>query len=241
MVEREDVLAIIVADGTTSSLYAAEAAEFITGMIDHFALRPSTALIDHARDGLLELRKAAAARPITISASVPEAIREHVLAAALDKVRSSHQSTLMAVRAECHPYAMLLSPVQCGDSALLVYGRDGRLFYSTTPLRRSQTEQGKPPRLSFVRSGSLTAVLPEQADVTMVWEAAIAVEPTSVIVVTSDGLVDAFDGPEDLWAWIRGPGVDPIVDVAGDIHARLQARRGDDDVSFVIAWRTDVE
>ncbi len=93
-------------------------------------------------------------------------------------------------------------------------------------------------RCLFTEKGSATAVLPDHFR-TGGWECFHELFPSDThFLLATDGLYSAFTSSSDLWEWLwanrqllRRPG--SCEELTGGLHKRLQARTGDDDISFV--------
>ncbi|MBM4030175.1 MAG: protein phosphatase 2C domain-containing protein [Planctomycetes bacterium] len=100
----------------------------------------------------------------------------------------------------------------------------------------SSPNAGQPTR--FSERGSTTAVLPDSCCAGGWVSFQDRFPADSHFVLASDGFYGAFDGPAELLAWLRQNEA-RLIDAEErdkalhDLHVRLQAKSGDDDISFV--------
>lgn len=93
-------------------------------------------------------------------------------------------------------------------------------------------------RCLFAEKGVTTAVLPDHFH-TSGWECFQELFPSDThFVLATDGFYSTFASPSDLWSWLwtnrqplRQP--DSCEELISELHKRLQARCGDDDISFI--------
>lgn len=237
VVGRDDIVGALVADGVTSSPRSAQGAEFVASLASELVSDNPEQFLEQAAIGLQALRAEAQTQPITVDPAIPEQMRSMVMQAATEKLRRSHQTTLVALRAQADANVLSIRLAQCGDSVFLAYSRQGKLLYSTAGVRRSATGDLGNARLEFVPGGSVTAVFPDHASETFLWQGAITVPLDSLLVLASDGVTGAFEGPSTLWEWFSWADSQGATAASADIHARLAARKGDDDVSLIVLWR----
>jgi len=136
------------------------------------------------------------------------------------------------------PDDLLLVPKYLVGTAGGSYFHDYVLF----PFSRTIRMAGSVPRCLatplFGSPGSTTAVLPDHF-YTGRWTHFRERFPADAsFVLATDGFYGAFSEPRDLWAWLDS-NRDRLSDAAfretllQDLHSKLQASRGDDDISFV--------
>ena len=201
-----------ICDGTSSSWNAADAAELVVAMAPDFVSPAPNVAIDRARDLLLAARAAALETKIDVS-DFPEEMQPQVEAAARERLADSYQTTLLAFRATSSKDEIRVRHVRCGDSHLLAYDRDGDLRFSTATMRRlaGATEAGS-KALVFEQTTRVTDVLPDQADRVVPWNAEVVMPADTLILATSDGLIDAFESPAALWDWLKVQTLDADTD-----------------------------
>jgi hypothetical protein len=113
-----------------------------------------------------------------------------------------------------------------------------RAFPLTPIVRGVAPERASTPTLAFAGHGAVTAVLPDDF-FTGRWGHFRAQFPlTTTFVLASDGFTRCFADAGEVWRWLQENGqalLDPAEQgrVLGELHARLTAAGGDDDISLV--------
>jgi serine/threonine protein phosphatase PrpC len=210
-----------VCDGATQSMRSAEAAEIISSnpaelWVDG-VLTERVEVLRKRRDELLASEPS---EPVDETSFLSRAFAQIVR----DKQRHAFQTTLVSVRITPRATGrVLLEAKTCGDSALLVFDRRGRLVVSR-PLLDSESSP-------FGHSSPLTEVLPDhfRSEEPSHTE---EIDDDAHIVLCSDGFYDAFPNPGALFRWLLQNGADPGLALE-ELHAQLDRRRGDDDISYV--------
>jgi serine/threonine protein phosphatase PrpC len=246
-----------VCDGTSTSPYAAEAAEYVSSQITRLFKTPDAsprAACADIREELLQLRASAAERPINTPNGLPEAMRAMLIATATERRRHSHQTTVIAAHLTIEEGQLAVEFLQCGDSQLLVYGPGGAaLWLSGSGSRGGVPEPDKPDASGSSEHGlrlrarsAVTDVLPDSPNEAIRYSRLRFARYDSILL-GSDGLFNAFDDTGQLHAWLReherllpGAGGIPSPEHAADLdeclrmlHERLSTRCGDDDITFV--------
>ena len=253
--EKEQIACVC--DGTTSSPYADEAAQFVVDYLEchHRAWLSADAHVfqsevDGLVDGLLRLRHSAANRPIRVPEVLAAPVRLLLEQDVKEKRRYSHRTTMISARFGCGSDDMLYMRLfKCGDSELLVFRPDGKLLFTTAEVRwettggRSPVGAGEmstaPTRLlCFHHPSSVTEVMPDKHIHAAAWAPEFRFPVDSCFLLTTDGLLDAFPGSTDLFTWLQTNYCTLADEEAGavvmrDLHAQLKQRRGDDDISFI--------
>ena len=211
-----------VCDGATQSARSAEAAEILCS-------NPAELWEQGGLGGRVELLRMQRAELMASEPSVPvdetSFLSRTMAKIVRDKQGHAFQSTLVAVRITpgAEGGGMILEAKTCGDSALLVFDRRGRLFRSNLQIK----DESSP----FGHVSPLTELLPdhfrgEEPNFT----ARIAED--AHVVLCSDGFYDAFPNPSALFRWLLLNGTDPT-SALGELHKQLARNRGLDDISFV--------
>ncbi len=238
-----------VCDGTSTSPYAAEAAELVASQAERFFAnveaptghREACALL---RRELLRRRQEAAERPVRTGEGLPEMMRAALLAAARERLRWSHQTTVVAAQFDAIGDELRVRLLQCGDSRLLVFGAEAELLcFSSTRSPAGENGSALGPAhgkvgLGFPERSSLTDVFPDSPDDAVAWWPSLRFRRHESALLTSDGFLDAFDTPAELYHWLLEHEHDLVQESSHDeillaLHHRLAERRGDDDISFV--------
>lgn len=220
-----------VCDGATQSLHSADAAEIVS--------RDPAELWDNGEmSARVELLRARRRELIASASSEPDddgSFLSRAFATILhEKRQQAFQTTVAAVRIS--PLAderVLVEAKTCGDSAFLVFDERGRLILSNLGIDESAP---------FNHVSSLTEVLPDHFNGKQS-QFAVELDHSPHVVLCSDGFYDAFLTPAALFRWLllncasfsceppfpEGSPASPLY----ALHARLEARRGDDDISVV--------
>lgn len=228
-------------DGLTSSPRAADAADFVVTNARSIFDGSEEPVIALSRE-LLALRAEANGISIQVDSELPEPVRTFVLEAAREKMRHSHQTTMVAASFAGDDDGVHLRLAVCGDSSLLAYAADGRLLFASMPVL------GDPdtPDQRFAQASTVTDALPDCAKDTRFWEGP-AFPADTVFLLTSDGLTQAFDTPRAMFDWFVGayrespsaslPSTSrgPVVALQA-AHDLLKSRSGDDDVTCLAIW-----
>ncbi len=240
-----------VCDGVSTSPYAAEAAAEVAKnahyLFDNNHGLGPVQVIAKLSAHLRSCREAAHNKPLSVAVNVPEQMQAIILEQARKKLRYSYQTTIVAAQLNVDDQALLhVNLFQCGDSQLLVFAHDGRLLFPTPSTSSdslvTEVEIAEFGRvLQFRQRSSVTDVLPDAPLNRIQSEPDLSFENAHSVLLASDGLLDAFVGPHELFAWLMKHRVqlkDPLErqTVMQDLHDCLIDRRGDDDISFV--WVT---
>jgi len=128
-----------VCDGITSSPYAAQAAEIIAKaapvILDdpEVHLKTAVEILNHRREISL-------ASPVRVSSTVPAAIRQLVQESAGSTLRTSFQTTMVALRCQTEDSYTAVTMVSCGDSGLFAFMPTGRLLFTNLAESRDDRE-----------------------------------------------------------------------------------------------------
>ncbi len=252
-IEREGVACVC--DGTTSSPYAGEAARHVVDFVERHADRwlvpaPTPYVFHQVMDeligDLLGLRREAAERPIKSDAD--PALLALLEADVKEKRRFSHQTTIISARLAADGANLSIRYFKCGDSDLLVFDPDGKLLFTTADLRIDRSDEPTAERdgtigqaakrLRFHHPSNVTEVVPEKFLHSMLWVHEQRFLADASVLLATDGLLDAFPGPSELFDWLRVNHDNLATEEAcaaplAALHEQLQRRRGDDDISFV--------
>jgi serine/threonine protein phosphatase PrpC len=210
-----------VCDGATQSVCSADAAEILcSNPAELWEKGGLSGRIDLLRTRRAELMASEHSVPVDETSFLSRTMAEIVR----DKQQHAFQTTLVAVRiTPSAESGMILEAKTCGDSALLVFDRRGRLVCSNLQIKSESSP--------FGHFSPLTELLPdhfrdEEPNLTAV------IDKDAHIVLCSDGFYDAFPNPSALFRWLLLNGPDPAP-ALNDVHAQLDRNRGDDDISFV--------
>ena len=210
-----------VCDGATQSMRSAEAAEIISNnpaelWVDG-ALTERVEVLRMRRDELLASEPS---EPVDETSFLSRAFAQIVR----DKQRHSFQTTLVSVRITPRATGhVLLEAKTCGDSALLVFDRRGRLVLSSPLLDDESSPFGHVSPLTEVLPDHFRGEAPSHTE---------EIDDDAHIVLCSDGFYDAFPNPGALFRWLLQNGANPDP-ALGELHAQLDRHRGDDDISYV--------
>lgn len=221
-----------VADGVTSSPFAADAAELCCRQAPAiFQAAGIDAGLRALAGQLLSLRAALVARPLgdgELAAAGGDAKQ------AATARMAAYQTTLAAFRIEPRGERRDLSYAACGDSGIVALGDTG--VFARAGMR-SEPEPAGAHVLFPPRSGG-TYCLPEGA--VGVESRRLEVPASAWIVAATDGFFGSFAGSRELLEWLSRNRKD-LASPAGrpallaERHARLEERtNGDDDIAFVI-------
>ena len=128
-----------VCDGITSSPYAAKAAKIVAKaapvIMDDPEVHVQTAadILNHHRDIALTC-------PVQVSASVPIAIRTLVQESARSTMKTSYQTTMVALRCKTEDSYTDAAMIACGDSGLFAFMPNGRLLFTNLAERPKERE-----------------------------------------------------------------------------------------------------
>jgi serine/threonine protein phosphatase PrpC len=241
-----------VCDGTTSSPYSAEAAQLVADQAAYLFQSPENMtpfeVCEKLRDKLQNLRREAALRPIRTREGLSDAVREMILAEAEKKRQKSHQTTVAAASMKLEHDGLHIHLFKCGDSEMLVFDTSGELLYPTALLSNADLQRKllgigestdtELPKVRFRRRSNVTDVLPDSPNESISWHPDLHFAVYGSILLASDGMLDAFEGPTELYQWlmkheqILASGEDREV-ILTELHQQLAGHRGDDDISFV--------
>lgn len=223
----------IVCDGTSSSPYAAAAAEYVSGRVRELFQEDG---IGRAAAALNEMRLSLLDRPLKPIEGQSDLLRSMFEEIVRKKHRHAYQTTFVAVclkrdeRGRDGP--VYVKAIACGDSALFIFSGDGELLYNNVHL------SGK---LDPFKHGSpLTAVLPDgyagEAEHVLLDFKEYAQD--THLLLCSDGLYDAFTNFQEIHDWLNEHGAE--LDSAearerhlSELHRHLNGKKGDDDISFI--------
>lgn len=122
-----------VCDGVTSSPYSREAAEMITKLASAILSGDIRTQLGMASNLLKIWREERLIAGIELPANTPEQMRTMLHQAALENLKRSYQTTMVAARLIPGKNAVTVITVRCGDSIFLAYGPDGRLLTASHP------------------------------------------------------------------------------------------------------------
>lgn len=214
-----DACIAVVCDGTTQSMYSAEAAELISMDPVRLWNGDLPALVDELRER----------RRLLIESAPPDEESSSFLGRAFAKIiqdarQRSFQTTFATVRiTPCENTSRILVEVKaCGDSGVIAFGRDGEVRFSNLPVGDG----------TFGHLSPLTEVLPDHFEREDVREH--EVDRDTHIVVCSDGFYDAFAGPRELFSWLlEHQECSGSESALNGLHDRLDQRVGDDDITAI--------
>ena len=202
-----DAQVACVCDGLTSSPFSAAAATYVADRAA--SLFDGTDGSKRIAAHLRRRRRMAASRAFRSQTSVPVAVMKDVIQ---EKLARSFQTTFAAVRF-CGGQIEWKS---LGDSEIVIQGADGEIIATNAGARRTG-------------SGGRTDALPDHHS--KIASGSAPIRSAAMVVVGSDGFFGAFDDLHRLLGWcashVSGTSVD-------DLHERLAAITGDDDISAVI-------
>jgi len=245
----EDVIACV-CDGVTTSPHAAAAAETIAasarGIVGDGRQGRSDQALRRAAERLLWLRGEATRRHADASTAPADTAEAWLAQAAHEQLLHSYQTTMVAVAVGRRRGGLTVEYARCGDSELLVFDRDGSLLYASCPTTVPPGATGAGPRPGIASAGAerfgsrstRTDVLPDDIDRT---QRGRRLTPQGArVVIASDGFVGSFPGPGEMHRWL-----DDFIALSrtardaalSELHERLRARAGDDDISFVVVQR----
>lgn len=219
-----------VCDGVTQSMHSRDAADVVCR--DPAELWSSGAMnrrVELLRERRRELIASGSSEPVDETSFLGRAFAEILR----DKRQYALQTTMVAVRIS--PLVgdrVLVEAMTCGDSALLVFDRCGRLLLSNLEVDTSSP---------FGHVSSTTEVLPDHFDEERS-KLAVKLDYTPHVILCTDGFYDAFGNPAALFRWLllnsgslcqASPAEVAASSVFNALHARLDAHRGDDDISVV--------
>lgn len=222
----------VVCDGTTTSPFAADAAEYV-------ALR-GAALFEEggvglAAEGLRELRRELLARPVVLDGEHSELLRGMLEEIVRQKYQSAYQTTFVAVRLGREGVGagqVSVSAIGCGDSALFVFDAEGALRFNSLGLEGALAP--------FRHTSPLTPVLPDSYDDAaghVILERELYSEDVNLLLCT-DGFYDGFENFKEMHGWLEGHRAELEDEAAraaclAELHRNLERKKGDDDISFV--------
>lgn len=223
----------IVCDGTTTSPYAAAAAEHVAGAVHSLFCEEG---LRRTVEALKEMRLALLEKPLKIQEGQSELLRSMFEEIVRQKYQSAYQTTFVAVclkRAEdVSPGMISLKAINCGDSALFIFRDDGKLLYNNLKLEDELDR--------FKHGSPFTDVLPdsyrEERDY-MLFD--FEEYPEDVhLLLCSDGLYDGFTNFKEICDWLHEhqaklKSAELHDECLSELHFNLNRKKGDDDISFI--------
>lgn len=223
----------IVCDGTSTSPFAAAAAEHVSHQVDTLF---EDGGLRRVVEELKEMRLALLAKPVVIEEVHSELLRSMFEEIVRQKYQSSYQTTFVAVRLKRDENdssgTVSVKAIGCGDSALFIFREGGELLYNSVNLNDELDR--------FKHGSPLTAVLPDSYDEETDNVLLVSGEyPEDVhILLCSDGLYDGFTNFKEIRDWLqhhRAELNDPATceECLAELHGNLERKKGDDDISFI--------
>ena len=126
-------LTACVCDGVTSSPHSGEAAELITKLAPVILSGDIRTQLGMASNLLKIWREEGLLAGIELPANTPEQMKTMLHQAALENLKRSYQTTMIAARFIPGEDVTTVITVRCGDSIFLAYGPDGRLLTASHP------------------------------------------------------------------------------------------------------------
>lgn len=120
-----DTQTACVADGTTSSLFAAQAAELVVRLARRFFAGDAGAWLAAAADCLFACRDGAVRNPPRPSGQYPAAMEALIADVLRRQAAQSYQTTCVAARIKPSPAGLDLQMLRVGDSSILVFDAAG--------------------------------------------------------------------------------------------------------------------
>ena len=204
--------------------------------------------VDLLVSNLEHMRASGLQKPIVLSANMSEGEREIHEENIRQKRRSGYQTTIVVARLDYlsrgDDLELRVRYFKVGDSELFVFARDGTLLETTADLVWDRSEQLMAPgatertprvqRLMRFPHKATTDHLPDSLRTRVPRWSTYYFRPDVFVLLTSDGMIGAFDGPADMSAWLmeHSSTIHSVASLS-DLHARLRQRGGDDDISFV--------
>jgi serine/threonine protein phosphatase PrpC len=233
LVENEACEFAIVCDGTTTSPYAAEAAEFVASHVKEI-FEPGG--LQKVVDSLKAKRADLLAKPLKIQEEHSAPIRSLWEEIIRKKYQSAYQTTFVAVcckRIGDPPEGdIAIKVLSCGDSAIFIFRENGELVNNNLGL---QDDVNPLNHLS-----PFTKVLPDSYEdgISHVpFESKLYPKDTHILIC-SDGFYDGFTNFKEIREWLQLRETD-LEDTDRqkqhllELHAGLNQRKGDDDISFI--------
>jgi len=223
----------VVCDGTSSSPYAAAAAEYVSGRVRELFQEDG---IGRAAAALKEMRLSLLDRPLKPIEGQSDLLRSMFEEIVRKKHRHAYQTTFVAVclkRAEGGQAGFVyIKAIACGDSALFIFSGDGELLYNNVRLSGNLDP--------FKHGSPLTAVLPDSyggAAEHILFDFKEYPQDTHLLLC-SDGLYDAFTNFQEIYDWLNVHSAELDSKEAreghlSELHRRLNGKKGDDDISFI--------
>lgn len=215
-----------VADGVSSSPYGGEAARLGVdyarrALLGDFSSDSVYRVFKEFSDSLVELRTGASVMEFTFPAAHSDAMRRYMEDIFREKLHTSYQTTLAAVRLmrRHRDGAWVAFVVWCGDSAVLAFDADGNL------------RETFPRALTIPSGGRSTQVIPDHFDALQ--GDGLIIESPRHLVLATDGFYNAFEGPRQLWEWLVRHEGEISTQAVQTLHACLRRRRGDDDITAI--------
>jgi serine/threonine protein phosphatase PrpC len=223
----------IVCDGTSTSPYAAAAAEHVSGQVQ--ALFQAGG-VGRAAEALRGKRLALLEKPLNVGEGQSPLLRSMYEEIVKQKYQHSYQTTFVAVclRRDEGGAAETVSvkAVGCGDSALFIFREGGELLYNNMNVEDAHDD--------FRHGSPFTAVLPDSYDEEtghLLFD--FRQFPADAhLLLCSDGLYDGFANFQEIHDWLsehRAELSDPALrgPLLSELHDRLGRKKGDDDISFI--------
>lgn len=221
----------IVCDGTSSSPYAAAAAEYVSGRVREMFQEGG---VGRVAESLNAMRLALLDRPLKPVEGQSELLRSMFEEIVRKKYRQSFQTTFAAVclKRAGDDGAVSVKAIACGDSALFVFRGDGELVFNNLNLGGSLDP--------FKHGSPITRVLPDSygGDEAHVLFEFREYPRDTHLLLCSDGLYDGFANFREIYDWLNEHrpelgSVESRAECLSELHRRLNGRKGDDDISFI--------
>ncbi len=223
----------IVCDGTTTSPFAAAAAEYVSRQVlelfQENGLQRAVEILKERRRELLE-------KPLNIEEGHSSALRSLYEEIVKQKFQSAFQTTFIAVclKRDEHnsPGTFWVKAMGCGDSALFIFRDNGDLVYNNTDVE-SQHD-------SFKHDSPFTAVLPDCYDKetnNVLFD--FTEHPDDIhLLLCSDGFYDGFTNFSEMYQWLHEhrselEDLQLREECLSRLHRNLNEKKGDDDISFI--------
>lgn len=215
----------VVCDGTTTSPESEKAAAYVVESA--LSIFEKCTGLPEIVKRLFEMRETLKSEPIKLSPT-QEKSRGMFEDIVKDQRKVSYQTTLVAAQ-WTRDTQLKIKWVGCGDAALFVFSPNGSLLWSNLHLKND----------SFGHTSPITEVLPDSYDEKKHRIEEKTFPRDAYILLCSDGLYDGFETFEELYTWIYGnlPSLESEITretLLSTLHRKLQSKKGDDDISFVL-------
>jgi len=228
----------IVCDGTSTSPFAANAADYVSNEVQQLfqsnGLRQIVERLKEMRAGLLE-------KPLEISEDHSDSLRNMFEEIVKQKYEIAFQTTFVAVclkrNEEQASGTISIKAMGCGDSALFIFLDNGDLLYNNANLNCEHDP--------FKHYSPVTAVLPDSYDEKTNNELFDFKEYTedAQLLLCSDGFYDCFTNFKEIRSWLNQHQAklkdsQTHDECLSELHHRLNQSKGDDDISFIWLYPT---